>query len=288
MSAFEWIYPWLVISAPLFLGFVFREWFKVRLTESVRHEYSVEVEKMRSELRQNEKLFNEKIERESQRVTWLSSGALTNSASRQEQFFKRRLDSVDRLWASVIEARKYNAMTQILAMFNVDKMLDLVEKDPSQMQKFKASGLFNVSDDYTSILSAHASRPYVTILTWAYYSAFEAIVAHATATATAITRPMPKDMLDDKRLKSLLKAALPESATTIDELKSNRCYTFLQQLEDKIIWSIQNFDLKGQDLDDTLIAQARTIIEITDNGQSEASRKAAEVDSSVLGHQGTH
>lgn len=287
MSAFEWIYPWLVAATPLILVFIFREWFKVRLTESVKHEYSVEVEKLRSELRQNEKLFNEKIERESQRVTWLSSGALTNSASRQEQLFKHRLDSVDRLWASVIEARKYNAMTQILAMFNVDKILDLVEKDPSQMKKFKASGFFDVSDDFTSMLSAHASRPYVTILTWAYYSAFEAIVTHAAATATAITRPMPKDMLDDKRLKSLLKAALPESASTIDELKPNRCYVFLQALEDKIIWSIQNFDLKGQDLDDTLIAQARTIIEITDTGQSEASRKAAKFDSSIFGQAGT-
>lgn len=283
MSTFEWFYPWLVTAIPLIIVFISREWFKVRLTESIKHEYTVEVEELRSELRQNEKLLNDKIERESLRVTRLSSGALTNSASRQEQLFKRRLDSVDKLWASVIDARKYSAMTQILAMFNVDKMLDLVEKDPSQMQKFKASGLFNVAEDFTSILSTHASRPYVTILTWAYYSAFEAIVTHAAATATAITRAMPKDMLDDTRLKSLLKAALPESAAAIDELKPNHCYAFLQQLEDKIIWSIQNFDLKGQDLDDTLIAQARTIIEITDTRQSEASKKAAEVDSSKLG-----
>jgi hypothetical protein len=256
-----WIPPTLVTVLLGIAGWLARNWIMTRLTSSVRHEYDVKLKKVEHNLKTTEVYLKTRLDKKSQQINALRSGALTGITQRQSLLFDKRVNALDVIWHTIVKLRRFSFAASVLMTIDENKAFQAVSEDARYAEPFKMLALNASPEEMTFLQDAHNVRPHVSILVWAYYAAYEAIITKAVTTLHVLHSGLSKKLLaDDDKLKSLLVLAIPELVGDGDKFIPALSYSYLEFIEKKLLESIEH-DLKGFDIDQAGVDLANRVIE---------------------------
>ncbi len=229
------------------------------ITSCIRHEYDEKLEELRSVLRCNE------AELES-----LRAGTLSLARYRHEVVFSRNLDAIEMLWGAVVALMPAKKACELIGTLHYDAAEEEAAINPEFRKFFSIMGENFGLNNYL-ITDADKSRPFVSPMSWALFSAYRAIISLALAKIEALKRGMKMgEVFDEESVKRLATVALPEFSDLIDKSGPAIYHLLLGLLETKLL---NEFDkvLNGVESDKASIEQAAAIIK-------EATRVRQETD----------
>lgn len=196
--------------------------------------------------------------------------------NRNEKLVEKQIAATQDLWQSTIDNNKHKLANQFLRTLNIEevdskigvnKMSDFIEgiSRMSGVQKLiedVESGKITYSID---IRSADLSRPFVSPLAWALYSAHSSVIWHGVMTIVSWTSGIPSKMLKNTELVDTVKKALPYQEKFLDKYGVPGCYLLLEILEEELLKELKRYLIDGS-TDEAAATKARAIME--------ASRKA--------------
>ena len=202
-----------MLGFALWLG---RKFIAIRLVKSVEHKFNEELEAVRAEFRNKEKELKASLQERQNEITDLRSGALTAMASRQMALDKRRLESVDQLWSSMIALSGARNISSLMAGVNFDIAAEEATRNPKVREAFTM--MDSIFDHKKLNLSdAEKARPFVSPMVWALFSAYRAIAMQAVVKLQIIKAGIGADLLKKDAVSNLVKAALPHRTEFIDK-----------------------------------------------------------------------
>ena len=223
-----------------------------RLKESVRHEFNEKLERVRAELR----------EKESQ-IDALRSGALSGVQHRQSALYDRRLRATEDLWGAVISLAGAKQISALMASIKFDAAAEEAAKNTQFREILKImGGIFDPKK--IDLKQALLSRPYVSKLAWAYFSAYQSIVMHAVIQLESLKAGLVKDFSKADEIVGLVKAALPHQEQYIEKYGISACHYLLEELELKLLNEIDN-TLNGVEDDQESLKKAANILKEADS-----------------------
>lgn len=231
-----------------------------RLTKSVQHEFDTKLELLRDELRKNEELFKADLHAKETEIAVLRSGAMTAMASRQVAFDKRRLEAIDQLWSTYIDLGSAKMILVVLSGYNLDKVFERAPHEPKLREAFKIAGS-GFDEKKIDFRISQKARPFVSPMAWALFSAYQAVVMQAVATLKLIELGIGnKDLLDRIKVKKLVKAALPDYDTYIEEHGDQSFHLLLDILEENLLGEFRKM-MAGEEDDKEAVERAAKIVE---------------------------
>lgn len=257
----QWL-PTLLTLLIWIVLFCSRQWLITKITSSVEHKFNREIEVVRSEYKKAEAQFVSDLKSKEQSISALRDSVLLIRSQRQSLVDKRKIEAVDKLWASVVEYSKLKSLAASMAIVNFDYAASNVNSDPKVKLFFAEIAKLSPGIIEASGLS---ERPFVSKVTWAYYQAFVSVLNSALARAKALELGIPNahKMIDTKREKDVLKAALPKFSKIIDEQDAGAHFYLLEYIEELMIAELKAF-LEGRDEDQMSSLMAEEIIKKSD------------------------
>lgn len=259
----EWL-PSISTTAILaLLLWLARNLIATRLTKSVQHEFDTKLESLRTELRKNEEVFRTDLRAKETEIAILRSGAMTAMASRQVALDKRRLDAIDQLWSAFIALGPAKEISVSMSVFNIDKVF---ERDPFEDKLREAFKQFGVGFDETKFdfSVSEKARPFVSPMSWALFTAYQAIVFQAVAKLRLIQLGFGMELLDKDDIKKLVKAALPEYEAYIEKHGDKGYHLLLETLETKFLDELRKM-MAGEEDDKETVERAAKIVEVANS-----------------------
>lgn len=255
----EWILT--TLSSVGVLGLILwlsRNLITTRLTNSVRHEYDEKIANLNSELRKSEEVFRADLRLKESQIDALRKGALSGIANRQSALFEKQLEAVDMLWDAVVSFAPAKSIAQLIAGFKFDAMSKVAAKDQRVRDMFSSLKFPTIKEMRTE--QAIKSRPYLSPLSWAYYSAYQAIVLHALLRLEVLKSGIDiEGVVDSEAVVKLVQVALPHRVDYIEKFGVDSLHYLFDELEIKLLDSFKlAFD--GEALDKAGLAQAAEII----------------------------
>lgn len=237
-----------------------RNTIKTRLTNAVKHEYDTKLKGLESRLRKSEDNFRSELDEKSSQISALRDGALNGIAQRQTTLFNKRIEALDIIWSTVVKARRFQLASSLLTGIKVDEAFKAIAENPRYAEPFKMMSQNSSPNDLMFLNEAYEVRPHVSILVWAYYAAYEAIITKGVITLHALQTGMPQNLMaDDTKLKSLLKSALPEIKNFDENFNASFSHVYLELIENKLLEAIK-YDLRGADIDESSVFLANSVI----------------------------
>ncbi len=206
-----------------------------RLSAAVKHEYDSRIERLRASFRRSEETIRADLVSKQIEIVELRSGVLSNITTRQVALQNRRIEAVDSLWGAVVALAPAKNVSKFMSVIKFEGMAEQAAKNEQLQQMYQVFGKgFNAKE--INLQDAHRSRPFVSPMAWAYFSAFQAIVLYAVAQLQMLEAGvnMPK-ILDVDVLKRLVNSALPHQADYIEEHGSSGCYFLLAEIESLLL-----------------------------------------------------
>lgn len=260
MDIYDWIPAVSTTSLLAFAAWLMRSIIATRLTKSVQHEFDSKLEVIRTQLRKSEESFKADLRAKEVQIELLRSGAISGLASRQAVLDKRRIEAVDQLWSAVTELAPAKAASVWMAVIKFDAAAKEAAKNPQFRQIFEAvgSGL-----DLKKLGSTGASkiRPFVSEISWAIFSAYQAILLFAVTRLHMLKSGLDvPDVLDTSAITKLIQAALPHRAAYLEKYGVAGYHYLADELELTLLKELQNI-LKGQESDKASVEQAAAILQ---------------------------
>lgn len=263
----EWI-P--AISTTSFLAIVIwlsRNLIITRLTSSVRHEYDKKLENIKTEFRRNEELLKADLSAKASQIEALRTGVLTGVTTRQAAIFERQITSIEQLWDAVVSLGPAKAVSAWMAVVKFEAAAKEAAENPRFRELFEVMGNIDLNNFKTN--QALITRPFVSSLAWAYYSAYQAIVFHAIARLHMLKNGINMtEVIDTKKVTELVKLALPHQLPYIEKYGPGAFHYLLDELENNLLLAFQLM-LKDEKADHETLERAAAIIK-----QSESLMKA--------------
>lgn len=243
----EWI---AAISTTFLLAAVLwlsRNLIITRLTNSVRHEYDTKLESLKADLKAK-----------SSQIDALRSGALSGVTTRQAAIFQRRLTAIDLLWDTVVSLGPAKAVSAWMAVVKFEAAAKEAANNPRFREMFSMIGNIDLNSFQTN--QALKTRPFVSPLAWAYYSAYQAIVIHAVARLHMLKNGIDMvEVIDTKNVTELVKVALPHQVQYIEKYGPSAFHYLLDELENNLLAAFQLM-LNGDESDQLTLEKAAAII----------------------------
>lgn len=254
---------------------ILRNWITARLTGSIQHEYDEKLEALKSDLQNNEARFKADLSAKESQIESLRTTVLSNVTRRQDLVFEKQLQAIDKVWGAVLNLGKGKNAAISLSVIKFKSALEEAEKNPRMREFAKVVGS-GVELDSFNITPALEARPFVSILVWAYFSAYQAIIFHALTKLhllkTGINNP---EIVENEKIVDLVKTALPHHKEYIDKQGPEAFHFFLEELE-SLILSAFRLMLKGEELDKDAIEKASSIIKQAEELMAKDESKTSE------------
>jgi len=242
-----------------------------RLTKSVENEFNQSLEKYRAELRSSEEHLKSALKSRENDISVLRSSAIASLANRQTKLDDRRLEAVDNLWSAVIELAPAKFISSVMGVI---KFEEVAEAAVTNQKLREVIGVFDKGFDmktFKHTVPPERSRPFISPMLWASYSAYSAILMQGVMRAYVITTGLgAKDFVDDAKVSALLKSCLPHQAEFIDKFGPGAYHHLVDEIEDKIIKEM-HLTISGVDSDEASLKQAAKILELSNSLQAESS-----------------
>lgn len=270
-----WIPSITTATAISILTFIFRNWFIVRITSSVKHEYDAKLEVIKSELKTTEQDLLFKLEARDGELQALKSGALSNLSQRQAVLYEKQIEAVERIWSVISLTSILKIIPAMMSTFKMDEISKAIATNSNLQEMFKMIGK-NVDDEKIKKMNANAARPFVSALVWAYFSAYQTIVFHYIAQLKLLEMGMELKFVKTEDMIELIKKLLPHQAEYIDKFGPDAAFYLLDEVETKLLNEINNM-LKGTGLSEDNINEAAQINELAKNIQAKGDLAKSEV-----------
>ena len=254
----EWLVSTLSTGAALaFLVLIFQEAIKTRLTASIKHEFEAKLAALKSELHKSEEIFKAGLRKKENEILALRSGALSAMASRQTLFDKRTLEAIDQIWNGMHAMTPASGIAKAMSVWKWDVVERRIETEPKLKEIFLAFGKVNPKE----VLDGEGwkGRPYVSKLTWAYFSAYRAIVGLSVGKLALFQSGMGGNLMDTERIVGLVTAALPHQEAYVKQFGVTVLANLLDELEEKLLQEMERM-LKGAESDLASVQRASEIM----------------------------
>lgn len=260
------ITTWIPTIVLIMLTFLFKNLIKTRLTYSVKHEYDTKLKELDSELKNTEMRLSAQIQEKQREIDALRGGALSQITKRHELAYDKRSLALDLIWETVCNSSRLKNSLSVLTTIPIEeitKQTSIGEDLAGLVSELTTQIEFR---DVNYFKQCYKQQPYISDLVWAYYLAYEAIIAQAIFTIHVIRSKLDPKYLaiaDSKKLK-LIQTALPElniRSEGVYLLKAPEC---LKLLDSKLLEAIK-LDLKAQDLDEQSVELAKKLISLAND-----------------------
>jgi hypothetical protein len=229
-----------------------------RLTASVNHEFNEKIEALRADLKLKE-----------EEISSLRAGALNAMASRKGALDQRQLQAVEQLWAATMEIARTKHISGLMAIVKYEYSMQEAEKNPRFREAFEImGGGFDIGK--LDLSSATKARPFLSPMSWAYFSAYQAIAMQAVAKWTALRHGInAPDMFDHESVKKLVTAALPHREEYIESMGDRAYHYLLEELEELLLSELRAV-MDSEDLDRRNVERAAKIVALSKEAQANA------------------
>ena len=254
--------PFLVTGVVALLVLVFRKAILTWVAKSVEHRFDVDLENVRSELRN----------RESQ-IGALTANVLSGRASREAALQQRRVAAAEKLWAAAVKIAPYRGAIESMATLNLAAVTERVKSD-GKLRQFMGVLAKNYDLSQVSFADADNERLFLSELAWAYFAALRAICAISVFQLKLLDLGEdPREIANSEAVVKLLKAALPAYGEFIDQHGAAAYSALAEPLEMLLLAELRRI-LEGKDQDQRAIANAADIIQSADAVMSETLETA--------------
>lgn len=263
MDTMTWI-P--AISTTLLLAIVLwlaRSLISNRLARSVQHEFDGKLESLRTENRKSEEAFRSELKAKDVQIELLKGSAISGLASRQALLDKRRIEAVEELWAAVHQLAPAKLASAWMATIKFEPAAKESARNPRFRQMFEAiGGSFDMQTLGRS--QAFGVRPFVSEMSWAVFSAYQAITLHSVTQMMMLKHGVDQtDLLDTNKLTELVRTVLPHRSEYLQKHGASGCYYLLDELESMLLTELRRM-LKGEESDQQSLEQAARILSEAD------------------------
>jgi hypothetical protein len=250
----------VVYSILLFLG---RNFLIPLLSSSVQHGYNKKIKDIESSLRKAEAKFSNDLAVKSSEIDALKGGALSNAVNSQNILYERKVKAVESLWQSTVEIRTLTFTAKTVGMIDVDVVLKEISNNSDKGKQYKKliESLAPTKDFSKS--TAPLNRLFVSSLSWALYSAYEAILMRAYAQAELLKVGVGAEALDNDNVIKLIEAVLPHHKEFIQNHGLESSYLLQDELEGLLFQELQN-SLNGSGDDEQAVNRALCINQIVE------------------------
>ena len=258
MNLMDWI-PAISTTSLLTLAiWLSRNLLITRLTNSVRHEYNEKIEKLKTELRQSEESFKADLQSKEAQINALRSGALSTISNRQTAIYEKQINAIEQLWNTVIALGPAKAVSKWMAVFKFEAVAKEAAKNPQLREMF--SMLSDVDQSTLETTEAQKARPFISPVSWAYFTAYQAIISHAVIRLQMLKSGIEMtDVIDKEHLTKVVKAALPHQVEYIEKYGPSAFHHLLDELETSMLFSFKLM-IKGDEADQEALEKAAVII----------------------------
>ena len=256
----EWIPAISTTSLFAVALFLSRNLIITRLNNSIKHEYNEKLEALKTNFKKNEERLRADLNAKAAQIDALRAGALSGVINRHAVLYNRKLQAVEDLWEEVVALSPAKVGSTFLPYLNYEKSMN----EASQNPKFAESIGFlvdRVDLEKLRDLKAQKTRPFISELAWAYFSAYLSIIIYSIAKLKALGNAIIsiESIIDSKKVTELFKTALPQHLSHIEESGPNMYPVFLDMLEKKILSEIKNI-LEDRQADEKSIELAAAIL----------------------------
>jgi hypothetical protein len=256
-----------IYAVLLVLQFVFIKW----IEKGIQHRFDGKIENLRAELRINEERLKSDLRAKEAEILALREGVLSGRINRQVLLDKRRLEAAERIWAAVIALGPAKALSATMSIIKYDAVV----KDTELRQAIDS--FLPPTDDYSKPIAMN-EQPFVPQIAWAYFFAYIVIIRSACIRAESLRAGIeqPEQFFDVRKVKEVLKAALPHKAEFIASSQPAAFHDLLDELEERLVAELKNM-LEGRDLDEAAIVQAKHIVDATNKLASQGTEIEAAI-----------
>lgn len=230
-----------------------------RLTKSVEHEYARLLENYKLELRRSEEDFKSELRSKELEISALRSGVLSAVSNRQLLLDKRRIEATEEIWSSVVALGSFRFVSSWMSRIKFEEAAEAAKSDPNVRRIVEVFDKQLDPDSIKAQLVPSKSRPYVTPMLWASYSAYSTIMLQAVMRAYVIKHGLGFDLMDAGKCAEVLKLVLPHQSDYIDKFGPSCYHYLLDEVEEKIIKEIHQ-TISGAETDEAGIRQAADVI----------------------------
>lgn len=275
MTIYDWL-PSISTTALLaLLLWISRSWLAARLKASIAHEYNKEIELVRSEHRQAEAAHQSAISEQQAKLASLREAVLETTGSRHAEVQLRRLNAAQSLWNAVLDLRHAKVGAETLKAVKFEGALKIAAEKEEFRSLFKA--LVNPQDPQRmKSLIADESRPYLSDISWAYFSTYRRILGLATGQILMLQLGvnMPQILKTDD-IRSLVEVALPHRKEFVEQFGDVAYFYLLEELEEKILAEVKAM-IEGRESDASAVERARRVLEVIGKMDAAAAQEQAE------------
>jgi len=217
-----------------------------RLTASVKHEFDAKLAQVNSALRQRE-----------EEMSVLRENVLNARAKRIEATFNRRLDSVERIVDAVTKLSLIKGTCELVSVLKTDALAEELAKNQQAQEQFRKLVPANITQIADDVRGVEKAKPYVSPLTWAYYSAYQNLIWHAVAELKMATEGLQPSKFMKGNLVPVLMKAMPNYSDYLEKNGVSGAYQLAQPLEDLLYAELKRaVEADGDDAADLEKARA--------------------------------
>jgi len=230
-----------------------------RLTNSVRHEYDEKIERLKADLKAKDS-----------KIDALRNGVLSGISNRQTIIFNKQIDATEKLWSAVLELSPAKAIASTIANTPFDIIEESAKSDSRIRELF--SDIHNV--ELKDILTPQALqvRPFLSPLTWAYFSAYQAILVNSVLKIKMFQIDVSIEKFKDtEHIIKLIEVVLPNRVEYIKKHGANASFFLLEELENNILKTFEML-FEGKLLDDESLKRAADIIKESELLMAESNK----------------
>jgi hypothetical protein len=254
-------------TALLLVAWMIKSIIDARLQKAVQHEYDAKLATLNSQLRAAEERFKVELNAKEQSIQALRDTSLAGMAARRAVTDKRRQEAIDQLWDAIHRLGFAKVAAQWMAAVKFEPALKEAVKNPRMRMIFETIKLPEEMGAEAFAL-AHRARPHVSPLAWAFFAAWQAVVTHSTVQLKLLQSGADvPGAVDNTRVVSSLKLALPHHAAYLDQYGTSGAYHLLEELETRLLEELRN-SLDGTHQDDDSLKHARRILKEVNKGAS--------------------
>ncbi len=255
-----------VVTLVSFLGGTF---FRAWIEKSIEAKFDRDIEDIRSQMRQSDR-----------RVEAIRDSALSAAAHSNDILTKRRIDAIERLWASAAGLRRFKFGASAAQKINMEEAIEIAGQQDAEGQAVRefAEQILKATTLEKAPMpdSPDAERLFVSPLAWALFSTYRSVLALALMQLTAMRAGVGKSFLkrpDD--LIEAVKTALPHQSGFIDRYGVDGLNFLVEELEEKLFATLLE-NLKTPSADADNVARAAEIMKAV-----ERAAESAEADTAV-------
>lgn len=270
------MYSWIpALTTTSLLGvaiFLSKNWLLTRLKGSIAHEYNEQLENVKSELRKSEESYKSQLKKQEQRIEALQNGVLVQVTSRYATLYDRQLKAVELLWKSVVDLGGAKSAVSTMATVNYENAINATAQDNKARAFFDVMCQYDQDSIGAAMQEANRQRPFVSVVTWAYYAAYQSILSYSVLQVSLLKNGVGKDLTCSKNMLKLVTLALPHQAEYVENHGVAGCYFLLDELEQLLLSSFNSM-LDGSEFDSKTLEKAAQITAQAESLFKESSKK---------------